>query len=164
MTTLLSTGLLPAQSSVSVDASFAANEETHPPLRLTPDRSEIITLDENVDRVIIGSDVNINVLLDSSRRIIVVPRAPGATHFTLLGQGGRVIMQRYAIVANPKEKYIRIRETCMEDTECEPVRMYYCPGMCHEISIQGPSSGNSSGASSLTGEGTAPVPAGGPAL
>ncbi len=129
-------GLLPSSAAVDVNAGVVAGEETHPPLRLTPDKSEILLLDENVTRVIIGSDVHLNLMMDTPNRIIAVPREPGATHFTLLGEEGRVLMQRHVIVADPEQKYIRIREACPAGN-CEPLRMFYCPDMCHEIDIPG---------------------------
>lgn len=130
-------GLLPTGDAVSVDAQLATDEETHPPLRLTPDRSEILTVEEEVERVIIGNDVHLNILLDSSKRLIMVPRAPGATHFTLLGKDGKILMQRHAIIAGPKEQYVRVRHPCRGEGECMPIRVYYCPGLCHEVGIVG---------------------------
>lgn len=131
-------GLFPAQGIVEIDPQMALNSETHPPLRLTPERSLILNMDEEVDRVIIGSELNINIMMDTQKRLIVVPRAPGATHFTIMGKNGKVVMQRHAIVASPKQKYVRIRESCnFGSGGCMPVRMYYCPGMCHEVAVVG---------------------------
>jgi len=131
--------LMPATgSTVTIDSNLASNEQTHPPLRLTPDKSQIIDLDSPISRVIIGNEVHLNILMDSMKRIIAVPRTPGATHFTLLDDNGQIVMQRHVIVASPKEQYIRVRETCVPgSTMCVPIRMFYCPGMCHEIAILG---------------------------
>ena len=130
-------GLIPSQATVSIDAQFSVDEETHPPLRLTPDRSEIIELDKSVNRVIIGNEVHINVMLDTAKRLIIVPRIPGATFFSVLDGEGNIIMQRHVVVANPKEKYVRVRQPCRGTDACMPIRMYYCPEMCHEIAIVG---------------------------
>lgn len=139
-------GLIPAEGTVSVDAQLAYEEETHPPLRMTPDKSEILVFEETVGRVIIGNDAHLNIMMDSARRLIVVPRVPGATHFSVLSSDGKVLMQRHAIVAAPTEKYVRIRETCMAEAEgCMPVRMFYCPGMCHEVAIVGENNTSFSG-------------------
>lgn len=145
-------GLLPVGAAVSVDSQLPAEEETHPPLRLTPDKSEILTVDEEVQRVIIGNDVHLNILLDSSKRLIMVPRAPGATHFTLLGADGKIIMQRHAIVASPKENYVRVRSPCRGEGECMPVRVYYCPGLCHEVGIVGEGNATFSGSMPMNAE------------
>ena len=128
-------GLMPA-TTVSVDGQLSSAEETHPPLRLTPDRSEILNMDENVERVIIGNEEHLNILMDTQKRLILVPRIPGATFFTLLGANGKVLMQRHAIIAAPEQKYLRIRQPCVKGN-CQPVRMYYCPDMCHEVGIIG---------------------------
>lgn len=136
-----STGLVPAENTVVVDDVLNGARETHPPLRLTPDKSEIINLDSEVERVIIGNDMHVNVFLDTARRIIVVPRVPGATHFTLMGPDGKIVMQRHVIVASPQKNYLRIRRTCsMSEGDCAPTQVYYCPGMCHEIALQDGSS------------------------
>jgi hypothetical protein len=138
--------LVPAAgSTVMVDTTLAYSDATHPPLRLTPDKSQIINLEKPVYRVVIGNETHINVLMDTSKRMIVVPRVPGATHFTLLDNTGAVMMQRHVIVASPKEKYIRIREACITDN-CSPFRVFYCPGMCHEIATVDASGAPVSGA------------------
>ena len=136
--------IIPAQQGdvFYMESQFDYNSETHTPLRLTPDKSEILTFDQNITRIIVGNQTHMNILLDSPRRAVVIPRAPGATFFVILGPDGRVLMQRHAIVANPKEEYIRIRQTCYSD-DCRQMRMFYCPGMCHEISI--PTSGGTAG-------------------
>lgn len=109
--------------------------ETDSPLYLTPDKSEIIDLDTDVGSVIIGNDQHVNVLVDSARRLIFVPRQPGASHVTILGANGHVIMQRHVIVSGPKESYIRIRKTCAlsGESDCQEVETYYCPDGCHRI-------------------------------
>ena len=158
-----STGLVPTENTVEVDNSLEGTLETHPPLRLTPDKSDIIDLDGEVERVIIGNDTHVNVFLDTSRRIIVVSRAPGATHFTLMGPDGKIVMQRHVIVASPQKNYVRIRRTCsMSEGDCAPTQVYYCPGMCHEIALQdGSTPAQTSSPSNLGITITAPTPTNG---
>lgn len=122
---------------VLVDTNFDADEETHPPIRLTGDKSHLLNLDDAVARVIIGNDAHLNILMDTSKRLVLVPKLAGATHFTLLGNDNNVIMQRHVIIAGPMEKYVRIRKTCRELDACMPIRMFYCPGLCHEIAVLG---------------------------
>lgn len=105
---------------------------THPILHLTPDRSEIVHLDEPVGSVIVGNPNHVNVLVDSAQRLIVVPRAQGATYVTIMNQKGEVIMQRHIIVAAERKNYIRIRRGC-SGGDCQPTSVYYCPDNCHEI-------------------------------
>ncbi len=116
------------------DASF---NETHPILRLTPDKSEIVHLDAEAASVIVGNPNHINVMLDTSRTLVVVPRQEGASHFTVIGKDGSVLMQRHAIVASPKENYVRIRRSCANSgrgSSCQETSVYFCPDMCHEVS------------------------------
>lgn len=109
-------------------------EATHPIIRLTPDKSELIHLDNSAASIIIGNPAHISVIADSAKLIVVIPKAPGATHFTVLGKNGQIIMQRHVIVASPKKDYLRIKRTCSDDAEnCQKTSVFYCPDMCHEI-------------------------------
>lgn len=112
--------------------------ETHPPLKLSPDRSEIVLLDEEAGTVVLGNPAHINILVDSAKRLIAVPKAPGASYFSVLNKDGKVIMQRHVLVAPPKEKYVRVRKTCYGDSAssgCKPTQTYYCPDICHEVAM-----------------------------
>lgn len=144
-------GLVPSGGE-AMDTGGFPGEETHPPLRLTPDKSEILVMGENVGRVIIGNETHLNILMDTTKRLVIVPRVPGATYFTLLGENGKVLMQRYAIIAAPEEKYVRIRQPCTGKGQCMPLRMFYCPDMCHEISLAEPGSSSSSTGMSILNE------------
>ncbi len=106
--------------------------ETHPVIKLTLEKSELIHIEEEVGSIIVGSPVHINVLADSSHTLVVVPRKPGASHFTVLDKHGKLLMQRHVIVAAPTEDYLRVKRTCTED-DCEDTSVYYCPDMCHRI-------------------------------
>jgi hypothetical protein len=134
--------LMPPQASHVENevTAVAPNDPTHPPIRLTPDKSEMLRLEEDAASIIIGNESHIQLLMDSPKRLVIVPRAPGATFFTVLNKKGEVIMQRHAIVASPKEKYLRIRRSCRTagsgGAGCEETSIYYCPGMCHDVQIQ----------------------------
>ena len=118
----------------------SADQVTHAAIRLTPDKSELVRLEEEAGSIIIGNPIHINIIADSSKTIVVVPRVPGATHFTILGKKGQVLMQRHVIVASPKKDYIRVKRTCTEDAGegCQSTSVFYCPDMCHEIGIAVP--------------------------
>lgn len=114
---------------------------THPTLNLTPDKSELVKLDKEAASVIVGNPNHINVMLDTPNTIIVVPRAPGASYFTVIGKDGSIIMQRHAVVSGGENKkdYIRIRRSCGNNTSgrpCETTSVYFCPDMCHEVSLK----------------------------
>lgn len=111
---------------------------THPMLRMTPDKTEIVTLDSDAASVIVGNPAHINVQLDTPRTMVVTPLAPGATYLTVLDQERNVIMQRHIIVASPKQRYIRIRRSCAnaeDSSACKQTSVYFCPDMCHEIDV-----------------------------
>lgn len=115
-------------------SGVSAEEMTHPILRLTPDKSEMVKLDQEAASVIVGNPNHISVLLDTPETLVVVPRAEGASHFTVLGKDGSVIMQRHVIVGATKNQYVRIRRSCgADDRGCQPTSVYFCPDMCHEV-------------------------------
>ena len=124
---------IPISNANETETAFDNDEITHPPLRLTPDKSSILMLDRSAGSIIIGNPAHLNILADSANRLIVVPRAPGASFFTVLDKDGDLLMQRHVIVASPKEKYLRVRNTCAAGEDCQPTSVYYCPDMCHEI-------------------------------
>lgn len=112
------------------------DNQTHGALRLTPDKSEIITLGSPAGSIIVGNPNHMNIIADSAQRLVIVPRAPGASHFTVLDNDGNVIMQRHVIVAAPTQDYIRIRRACTDPDTCQDTSIFYCPDACHEIGLE----------------------------
>ena len=120
-------------SDIAVGQTMMGNV-THPQLNLSEDKSEMIRLSEKAASVIVGNPNHISVLLDTPDTIIVVPRLAGASHFTVIGENGKIIMQRHVIVGAPKDNYIRIRRSCNgDDPNCQQTSVYYCPNTCHQI-------------------------------
>lgn len=136
-------GLFPPQAAANApEYELSGDQDTHPMMRLTPDKSEIINLDTDVKSLIVGNPLHLNVFMDTTRRLVLVPRSPGATQFTVLAEDGHVIMQRHVIVAGPMEKYVRIRRACnaaaaggQNTGTCENTSVFYCPDMCHPVNI-----------------------------
>lgn len=121
---------LPASQSAADDS----NDVTHPILRLTQDKSEMVKLDKPAASVVVGNPNHVSVLLDTPDTLVVVPRAPGASHFTVIAEDGSVLMQRHVIVGAAKEQYVRIRRSCgPRDAGCQPTSVYFCPDTCHEV-------------------------------
>lgn len=122
---------VPSVSQSTDGTDFTA---TYPDLRMTPDKSEMIKLDQEAASVIVGNPNHINVLLDTPDTLVVVPRAAGASHFTVMGKDGSILMQRHVIVGAPKEKYVRIRRSCNAASgNCQAMSTYFCPDSCHEV-------------------------------
>lgn len=137
--------ILPTVSVTKADSTSLPEDTTHETIKMTPDKSEIIKLKDDAASIIVGNPLHINVIADTSKTLVIVPRSPGATHFTVLGKQGQIIMQRHVIVASPKEGYLRIRKTCREDSEgCQKTNVFYCPDMCHEIGLEQEESTDSS--------------------
>ncbi len=143
--------------------TVAPGEETHPPVRLTPDRTEMIALDDDAGNIIIGNPAHVNILLSNSRTLLLAPRQPGATQFTVLNAKGKVLMRRHVIVSGPKENYVRIRRTCTGvGSGCEPTTVYYCPDICHDVRMlagQGDNSQAGEAVPAAPSEGAAGTPA-----
>jgi len=101
-------------------------------LHLSPDRSEIIRLSRGAASVLVGNPAHLSVLAESATMLVVIPKAVGASHFTVLDDRGDVIMQRHVIVGSPQTNYLRVRRTCSNgDESCQATSMYFCPGLCH---------------------------------
>ncbi|HEY8190828.1 MAG TPA: pilus assembly protein N-terminal domain-containing protein [Alphaproteobacteria bacterium] len=136
-------GLFPPQAAANApEYQISSDEDTHPMMRLTPDKSVIVNLDTDVKSLIVGNPLHLNVIMDTTKRLVLVPRSPGATQFTALAEDGHVIMQRHVIVASPMEKYVRIRRACnaaaaggQNTGACENTSVFYCPDMCHPVNI-----------------------------
>ncbi len=123
---------------VSPKTSNTFHDNTHPVLKITPDKSEMITLADEAASVIVGNPNHISVLLDTPTTLVVVPRNIGASHFSVIGKNGDVLMQRHVIVGvaptASDEQYVRIRRSCAaDDRDCQPTSVYFCPDMCHEV-------------------------------
>jgi Flp pilus assembly secretin CpaC len=138
--------------------------DTDSMIRLTPDKSELVRLDQDAVSVVVGNPTHLSVLLDTPRLLILVPKAPGATSFSVLDGKGQVIMQRHAIVAAPKEKYVRIRRSCSgsnNSADCRQTSVYFCPDICHEVDVtqlqETPRSATGTTEEAPTGAVTAPV-------
>ncbi|MGZ9097368.1 MAG: pilus assembly protein N-terminal domain-containing protein [Micavibrio sp.] len=131
-------GLIPPAGNVVTYGTTAEpnGEDTHPMIRITPDKSELVRLETDASSIIVGNPDHLGVLMDNRRLLILVPRAPGATYMTVLDSAGNVIMQRHIIVASPKSDYIRIRRSCAgQGSDCQATSVYYCPGMCHQVGL-----------------------------
>jgi hypothetical protein len=144
--------ILPAKSLSEESVIIDEGDSTHPTMHLTPDKSDLVRLEAEAASIIIGNPAHLSILAENSKTLVLVPKMPGATYFSVLDDKGDVVMQRHVIVASPKEKYVRIRKSCASagSGDCMPTQVYYCPDMCHEINIAGPDSGSES-ASAMAG-------------
>lgn len=127
--------ILPQSDAAQRGMSITSGLATHAPLKISPDKSEIVTLEQDAGTIIVGNPAHLNVLADSAKRLILVPRAPGATFFTVLNQDGDTIMQRHILIAPPKENYLRVRRSCAGNEACVATSVYYCPDTCHEVAL-----------------------------
>ena len=86
---------MPRQSSGTIKTA-------HRLLNLTPDKSEMIQLEKEAASVIVGNPNHINVILDTPTTLIVVPREAGASHFSVIGKDGSILLERQVVVGAPK--------------------------------------------------------------
>jgi len=138
--------IIPAPSVTNNKFPTTINTPSHPPINLSPDKSELIALDSAAATIIVGNPSHLSILPSTSQGLILVGRLPGATHFIALDQNGQIIMQRHVLVAAPKENYVRVRKTCAasDDVDCQKTQVYYCPDTCHEIVIEANQNNNAS--------------------
>jgi len=102
-------------------------------IRLTPDRTKILRLRESAASVIVANPVHATVSLDSPRLLILMPREPGTTSFTVLNAEGKVLLERSIIVSAVQPQYVRVRRVCGNASDCEASNYYYCPDGCFEV-------------------------------
>lgn len=123
----------------SKSSAAIAGDITHPVLELTPDKSELVKLDQEAASVIVGNPNHVNVMLDTPDTLVVVPRTPGASYFSVVGKDGSIIMQRHVVIGGGahKENYVRIRRSCAGSgsSTCQETSVYFCPDTCHEVSL-----------------------------
>lgn len=111
-------------------------------LRLTPDKTHILRLNEDASSVIVTNPAHVSVMLDSPRLLVVMPRQPGATSFTVLNSKGDTILEQDVVVASNQPNYVRIRKMCTgDDASCTPSSYYYCPDGCYEVMTVPPAEG-----------------------
>lgn len=125
-----------ATDATTAPATTDAAEEA--PLRISPDKPEVIQLDRDAVNVLVGSDETLRAVPDTNRTIVLIPKKPGATYFRAIDADGKTIMQRHVIVGAVEKgnKYIRIRRACAgDDSKCKEYSVYYCPDMCHEVNV-----------------------------
>jgi len=147
--------ILPVKTLKGDTAMPDKSESTHPTIHMTPDKSELVRLKRSAGSIIVGNPAHVNVIADTSQTLVLVPRIPGATYFTVLDNNGDVIMQRHIIVASPKENYVRVRRSCNGESGdgCQNTSVFYCPDMCHEIMISGEGEGDSDESSASAADG-----------
>lgn len=134
---------LAADPAVSAPAAAAQNDI----IRMTPDASKIVRLQEDAASVIVTNPQHARVILDSPRLLIVLPRQPGSTRFTVLNAKGESILEKNIVVATAaaKQQYVRIRRMCGQTgsgSDCVPVSYYFCPDGCFEVSPVQPGDGS----------------------
>jgi len=136
------------------------DEPTHPPVKLSPDKSKLIRLDETVAKVIVGNSNHLTILPSDKNTIVLVGRAAGATYFTALNESGGIVMQRHVFVAAPQENYVRIRRTCAasELDGCQETQMFYCPDTCHNVAFSEEESDNADATAPAGGSDDAQAP------
>ena len=109
----------------------------YPTYNLTPDKIKILKLAEPATRTVVGKRHHLDIFLDTIDRAALVPKKPGASFFQILNEDGKIIAEGHAIVAAPKNDYLRIRRSCAGDggEGCQDLQVYFCPGMCHDVAL-----------------------------
>jgi len=114
-------------------------------IRISPNQPKIIHLKENAVSVIISNPTHATVILDTPRILIIIPREPGATAFTVLNAKGNIIIEKNILVSARANEHVRIRRICSgDDNSCVSQEVFYCPNGCYAVSTQ------SSGATSTS--------------
>lgn len=137
---------LPAASNINVGiptSRLAPDvERDKTVLRLAPGQSKTIALATDAASVIVANPTNASVFLDNSRLLVIVPRAPGATGFTVLDRNGKEILNQQIVVDNADDAtYVRVTRICGAATvgslsnNCIPSSVYFCPDNCVPVTV-----------------------------
>jgi hypothetical protein len=108
-----------------------------PLLRLTPDKIEVVKLEQNATNVLVGNNRHLLAVIETPRQVLLIPRTPGATHLQILDAKGATIFERSVIIASPRENYVRIRRSCatQDNGTCMEYSVFFCPDMCHSVTV-----------------------------
>lgn len=139
-----SEGVSKMERLMAAPAGMSMAEEDDDLIRITPDKTKIVRLNQDAASVIVTNPAHASVLLDSPRLLVVMPRVPGSTSFTVLNARGQIILEKTVIVsATAKPKYVRIRRMCDNGGTggCVPTAYFYCPDGCYEVLTVPPDSG-----------------------
>jgi len=122
-------------SAGAADSSGDGDAAQDDVIRITPDQTKVVRIDQDAASVIVANPAHASVVLDSPRLLVVMPRVPGTTSFTVLDAIGATIAEKTVIVsAAAKAKYMRIRRICNgQDSSCQPSAYFYCPDGCYEV-------------------------------
>lgn len=103
-------------------------------IRLTPDRSEIVRLEQDAASVVVTNPAHAQVAMETPRLLLVMPRQPGSTSLFVLDKDGNSIFERDIIVSAATKPYVRIRKSCgANDQGCVSDSYFYCPDGCYEV-------------------------------
>ena len=102
-------------------------------IRLSPDRTKVLRLREKAASVVVANPAHASVILDNPQLLILMPRQPGTTAFTVLNAEGKVLLERNIIVSAVEPQYVRVRRVCGNARGCTPSNYYYCPDGCFEV-------------------------------
>jgi len=126
-------------------------------LRLTTNKNKLVRLDQDAASVIVNNPEHAEVMLDSPRLLIVMPRAPGVTSFIVLDADGKTILRKEIIVSNVQPQYVRIRRMCNgSDGSCAATSYFYCPNGCYEVTAVGDTGNGGAAPPPTTAPGAAP--------
>ncbi|WP_435641200.1 pilus assembly protein N-terminal domain-containing protein [Micavibrio aeruginosavorus] len=133
-----------ATGSEDIAGRLLSTAPTHPQLSLTPDKTEILRLDQDAGTIIVGNPNQLSVVMETPRSLLLVPRQPGSTFLRILDPEGKVMMQRHIAVATAAKSYVRIRRSCNGMGGCEETSVYYCPDTCHAVDLVTTNAGSGS--------------------
>ena len=109
-------------------------------IRLTPDRTEVVRLEQDAASVVVTNPAHAQVMLETPRLLLVMPRQPGSTSLFVLDKNGNSIFERDIIISGSTKPYVRIRKSCNDSSSnCAADTYFYCPDGCYEVGTVAPS-------------------------
>lgn len=118
----------------------AARAAPRDAIRLTPDRTEVVRLEQDAASVVVTNPAHAQVMMETPRLLLIMPRQPGSTSLFVLDKDGNSILERDIIISGASKPYVRIRKSCSgSDRGCVADSYFYCPDGCYEVGTVPPS-------------------------
>ena len=89
-------------------------------------------MDQDIGSVVLTDPRPIELIVETSRRIVLRPRGAGVTNLTVISKTGAIIYEKDIVITNRGDNYVRVTRYC-EDNDCEEEDIYYCPYGCYGV-------------------------------
>lgn len=140
-----------------VPAARHALGQSRDVMQLGITEARIIELPRNAAAVVVSRPEAMNALLDTPRRLILIPRSVSATALTVIDERGRTILDADVMISGRDRQSVRVLRGCAGSGRgCAPSTVEFCADRCVTIGALSQIQGGGPGSSSLRADGDGP--------